>query len=67
MSRSFSISASSRSKSNTSNPAISSQRHTQLTDQEKTDKWNDLLDRSARAGGTLHLAAGSRSLGSDDI
>jgi hypothetical protein len=67
MSRSISISAGSHSKSNNSNPPIPSQPHTQLTDQEKTDKWNDLLARSARAGGTLHLAAGSRLLGSDEV
>ena len=67
MSRSISIGASNHSKSNTSIPAIPSQPRTQLTDQEKTDKWNDLLARSARAGGTLHLAAGSRLLGSDEI
>ena len=60
-SQSISIGASNHSKSNTSHP------RTQLTDQEKTDKWNDLLARSARAGGTLHLAAGSRLLGSDEI
>jgi len=65
MSRSISISAGNHSKSNTSNPAIPSQ--PQLTDQEKTDKWNDLLAKSALAGGTLHLAAGSRLLGSDEI
>jgi hypothetical protein len=53
--------------SNTSNPGIpASQSRAQLTDQEKTEKWNDLLARSARAGGTLHLAAGSRLLGSDE-
>ena len=67
MSRSISISAGNHSKSNTSNLPIPSQPHPQLTDKEKTDKWNDLLARSARAGGTLHLAAGSRLLGSDEI
>ena len=29
-----------------------------LTEQEKADRWNDLLERSARAGGTLHLGVG---------
>ncbi|PPQ79808.1 hypothetical protein CVT24_003588 [Panaeolus cyanescens] len=31
-----------------------------LTEQEKADKWADLLERSAKAGGTLHFAGGSR-------
>lgn len=38
-----------------------------LTSQEKEDKWDDLLERSARAGGTLHLGAGSSLLASDNI
>ena len=67
ISRSISVGPSSRSKSNTPNPVTPPQPRTQLTDQEKADKWNDLLARSARAGGTLHLAAGGRLLGSDDI
>ncbi|KAI0741265.1 hypothetical protein C8Q80DRAFT_125920 [Daedaleopsis nitida] len=33
---------------------IESPRH-KLTEKEKADKWEDLLERSARAGGTLHL------------
>ena len=37
------------------------------TSQEKEDKWDDLLKRSARAGGTLHLGVGSTHLASDDI
>ncbi|KAF8493160.1 hypothetical protein F5888DRAFT_1908739 [Russula emetica] len=37
------------------------------TSQEKEDKWDDLLERSAWAGGTLHLGAGSTHLASDDI
>lgn len=37
------------------------------TSQEKEDKWDDLLERSARAGGTLHLGVGSSHLASDDI
>ncbi|KAJ8694684.1 hypothetical protein PTI98_007339 [Pleurotus ostreatus] len=31
------------------------QKSPMLTDKEKDDKWNDLLERSARAGGTLHI------------
>lgn len=38
-----------------------------LTSQEKEDKWDDLLERSARAGGTLHLGAGSSRLASDNL
>ncbi|KAH9975764.1 hypothetical protein BGW80DRAFT_1250662 [Lactifluus volemus] len=37
------------------------------TSQEKEDRWDDLLERSARAGGTLHLGAGSARLASDNI
>ena len=29
-----------------------------LSEKEKVDKWNDLLDRSDRAGGTLHVGLG---------
>jgi hypothetical protein len=29
-----------------------------LTEQEKAERWDDLMERSARAGGTLHLGAG---------
>ncbi|KAK0187883.1 hypothetical protein F5146DRAFT_732506 [Armillaria mellea] len=36
------------------------------TEQEKTDMWNDLLERSARAGGTLHLR-GDDGLASDQL
>lgn len=67
MGQSISIGASNHSKSDTSNHATPSPPRNQLTDQEKADKWNDLLARSARAGGTLHLDAGSLLLGSDDI
>ena len=72
MSRSISLGANNHPDSDSNNaptiPSDASQqpRH-QLTDQEKADKWNDLLAKSARAGGTLHLAAGCRLLGSDDI
>ena len=38
-----------------------------LTSQEKEDKWDDLLERSARAGGTLHLGVGSSRLASDNL
>jgi hypothetical protein len=37
------------------------------TSQEKEDKWHDLLERSAQAGGTLHLDAGDTQLASDNI
>ena len=37
-----------------------------LTEQEKSDRWNDLLERSARAGGTLHLGTEDR-LPSDQL
>ena len=35
-----------------------------LTEQEKAAKWDDLLERSDRAGGTLHL--GETGLMSDN-
>ena len=35
------------------------------TEQEKQDKWEALLERSARAGGTLHI--GETGLLSDNI
>ncbi|TFK51908.1 hypothetical protein OE88DRAFT_1484953 [Heliocybe sulcata] len=38
----------------------------QLTEKEKADKWDDLLERSARAGGTLHIG-GEGGLMSDNI
>ena len=38
-----------------------------LTEQEKADKWDDLMERSERAGGTLHLAGGARVLASDKL
>ena len=37
------------------------------TSQEKEDKWDDLLKKSARAGGTLHLDAESAGLASDNM
>jgi len=37
------------------------------TSQEKEDKWDDLLEKSARAGGTLHLGAEGGGLASDNI
>jgi hypothetical protein len=37
-----------------------------LTEKEKADRWDDLLQRSDRAGGTLHLGT-SEELPSDDI
>ena len=36
-----------------------------LTEQEKADRWDDLLLRSARAGGTLHI--GGEELVSDEL
>ncbi|KJA14165.1 hypothetical protein HYPSUDRAFT_80921 [Hypholoma sublateritium FD-334 SS-4] len=38
-----------------------------LTEVEKAARWDDLLERSARAGGTLHLAGGARMLPSDNM
>jgi hypothetical protein len=40
-----------------------------LTEQEKADRWDDLLERSAKAGGTLHLGAagGEDGLRSDRL
>ncbi|KAF8812899.1 hypothetical protein BYT27DRAFT_7085898 [Phlegmacium glaucopus] len=67
MSRSISIGAGHQSNVNSKTPSIPPSPRPPLTDQEKADKWNDLLARSARAGGTLHLAAGTRLLGSDTI
>lgn len=37
------------------------------TSQEKEDKWDDLLKKSAQAGGTLHLDAEGAGLPSDNI
>jgi len=36
-------------------------------EEEKVGKWDDLAERSARAGKTLHLAAGARVLASDRL
>ena len=38
-----------------------------LTEAEKAEKWDDLMERSERAGGTLHLAGGARVLASDTL
>jgi len=46
---------------------MGSTRREAWTSQEKEDKWADLLKRSARAGGTLHLGAGGAQLASDNI
>jgi hypothetical protein len=46
---------------------LGSERGQAWSSQEKEDKWDDLLERSARAGGTLHLGVGSTHLASDDI
>ncbi|KAH9010880.1 hypothetical protein EDB85DRAFT_2160542 [Lactarius pseudohatsudake] len=37
------------------------------TSQEKEDKWDDLLEKSAQAGGTLHLDTESVGLPSDNL
>ncbi|KZT25219.1 hypothetical protein NEOLEDRAFT_1178633 [Neolentinus lepideus HHB14362 ss-1] len=37
----------------------------QWTEKEKAEKWDDLLERSARAGGTLHI--GGEGLMSDNV
>ncbi|KAJ7025475.1 hypothetical protein C8F04DRAFT_1128143 [Mycena alexandri] len=37
-----------------------------LTEKEKADRWDDLLQRSDRAGGTIHLGT-SEQLPSDDV
>lgn len=37
------------------------------TSQEKEDKWDDLLEKSAQAGGTLHLGAEGAGLASDNL
>lgn len=46
---------------------VGSPRRQAWTSKEKEDRWDDLLERSARAGGTLHLGAGGARLASDDI
>ncbi|KAJ4488315.1 hypothetical protein J3R30DRAFT_918956 [Lentinula aciculospora] len=38
-----------------------------LSDKEKDDKWDDLLERSKRAGGTLHVNGGLKGLDSDRL
>jgi hypothetical protein len=45
-----------RSTSTRSSTSSTPSRHHALTEQEKAQRWDDLLERSARAGGTLHLA-----------
>jgi hypothetical protein len=46
---------------------LGSERNGAWTSQEKEDKWHALLEKSARAGGTLHLGVGSGQLASDNI
>ncbi|KXN84694.1 hypothetical protein AN958_12213 [Leucoagaricus sp. SymC.cos] len=38
-----------------------------LTEQEKADRWNALLEKSEAAGGTLHFAGGDDKLPSDEL
>ena len=38
-----------------------------LTEKEKADKWEDLLARSAQAGGTLHLGESQLLSESTDV
>jgi len=45
------------------NPRI----HGALSDKEKADKWDILLERSNKAGGTLHLNGGMDKLPSDRL
>ncbi|KAL5531675.1 hypothetical protein ACEPAG_4552 [Sanghuangporus baumii] len=52
-------SSSTTTTTNTTTTTVTSSNSKQaLTEQEKMDKWNDLLDRSERAGGTLHVGLG---------
>lgn len=46
---------------------LGSERKQAWTSQEKEDKWHALLERSAQAGGTLHLGVGGAGLASDNI
>jgi hypothetical protein len=46
---------------------LGSERKQAWTSQEKEDKWHALLERSAQAGGTLHVGVGSGGLASDHI
>ncbi|KAF4570108.1 hypothetical protein EYR40_009093 [Pleurotus pulmonarius] len=54
-SRQRSSSPSSRRRTMIYKNMTAAQKSPMLTDKEKDDKWNDLLERSARAGGTLHI------------
>lgn len=38
-----------------------------LSEAEKNQKWNDLLQRSDKAGGTLHLWAGRDQLDEGEV
>jgi len=38
-----------------------------LTEKEKVDKWDDLLEKSERAGGTIHIDIGNTKLLSDSL
>ena len=45
---------------------MSEQKHA-LTEKERNEMWQDLLERSDRAGGTLHLAGATETLPSDEL
>jgi hypothetical protein len=38
-----------------------------LTEKEKADRWNALLEKSDAAGGTLHFGGGDDKLPSDEL
>jgi hypothetical protein len=46
---------------------LGSERQQPWTTQEKEEKWHALLEKSARAGGTLHLGVENGLLPSDNI
>jgi len=46
---------------------MDSERRRNLTEQEKADRWDALLQKSDAAGGTLHFAGGNDKLASDDL
>ncbi|ESK88331.1 hypothetical protein Moror_14817 [Moniliophthora roreri MCA 2997] len=48
-------------------PDSQTRQKTALTEQEKVDKWDALLEKSAAAGGTLHIRPGAHLLESDNL